>query len=137
MNFLVERAKQPGAMTGEEFRTALDAPPADLFDPAGEFEMIGDDFGGFTTAVPGPEAQRVWHDWIETYESYVLEAVDIEEGEDVVLFLLRASGRTRGAGMDVEHEAAGVFRFGGERVVRTELYLNWNQARAAAGLERG
>ena len=134
--FLLDHTSGPAGMSGEEFLIALRAAPADLFDPDGEFEMVGDDFGGFTTAVPGSEAGTLWSDWTDTYESYRLEAVDLEEGDEVVVFLLNAHGRTRTGGVEVEHEAAGVFRFGGDRVVRVELYLDWNQAREAAGLER-
>ena len=134
--FLASAAKeQPGGITGAEFRGALASPPSELFDPEGTFVMVGDDFGGLTNEVSGPDAAQAWGDWLETFESYRLETKEIVDTGSAVLFLMLVQGRTRTGGVDVEHEAGGVFRFRGERVVRVELYLDWKSARAAAGLD--
>jgi len=52
----------------------------------------------------------------------------------VTLFLGRGVTRTRTGGVEMEHQAAALFRGRDGQIVSVELFLDWDQARAAAGL---
>ena len=77
----------------------------------------------------GPDAFREgWADWLEPWESYRLYYDDVIERGDRVIALVRLRGVTRRDGVEMEHEAAGVFRFVGDQVVEMEFNLDRDDA---------
>jgi hypothetical protein len=79
----------------------------------------------------GPDAFREgWADWLEPWESYRFYCDEIVDQGDRIVILVRLRGVTRRDQVEVEHEAAGVFRFDGDRVVELEFNLNRQDALA-------
>ena len=79
----------------------------------------------------GPEGFREgWSDWLEPWQSYRIYYDEFVDRGDRVVALVRLRGVTKRDGVEVEHEAAGVFRFEGERVVELEFSLDREQALA-------
>jgi len=77
----------------------------------------------------GPEGFREgWSDWLEPWESYRIYYDDVVERGDRVVALVRLRGVTKRDHVEVEHEAAGVFRFDGDRVVELEFNLDREDA---------
>ena len=72
-----------------------------------------------------------WADWLEPWESYRIFYDDFVDQGDRIVALVRLRGVTRRDHVEVEHEAAGVFRFDGDQVV--ELEFNLNRADALRG----
>jgi ketosteroid isomerase-like protein len=82
-------------------------------------------------ATEGPEGFReIWADWLEPWESYRIYYDDILERGDKVILLVRLRGVTKRDGVEMEHEAAGVFRFEGDEVVEMEFNLERDDALA-------
>jgi hypothetical protein len=80
-------------------------------------------------ATVGPEGFReIWADWLEPWESYRIYYDDVVEREDRVILLVRMRGVTKHGGVEMEHEAAGVFRFEGDQVVEMEFNLDREDA---------
>ena len=69
-----------------------------------------------------------WTDWLEPWESYRIYYDDIVERGDRVVALVRMRGVTKRDGVEMEHEAAGVFRFEGDDVVELEFTLEREDA---------
>ena len=79
----------------------------------------------------GPEGFReIWADWLEPWESYRIYYDDVVERDDRVIMLVRLRGVTKRDGVEMEHEAAGVFRFEGDEVVEMEFNLDREDALA-------
>jgi ketosteroid isomerase-like protein len=77
----------------------------------------------------GPEGFRaIWADWLEPWQSYRIYYDDVIERGDRVITLVRLRGVTKRDGVEVEHEAAGVFRFDGDHVVEMEFNLDREDA---------
>ena len=77
----------------------------------------------------GPEGFRdMWADWLEPWESYRIYYDDALERGDKVILLVRLRGVTKRDGVEMEHEAAGVFRFDGDQVVEMEFNLDREDA---------
>jgi ketosteroid isomerase-like protein len=77
----------------------------------------------------GPEGFRqIWADWLEPWESYHIYYDDVIERGDKVITLVRLRGVTKRDGVEMEHEAAGVFRFDGDQVVEMEFNLDREDA---------
>ena len=77
----------------------------------------------------GPEAlQEGWADWLEPWESYVMSTDEIVDQGDRVVALTRLRGVTKHGGVEMEHEAAAVFRFEGDQVVDIEFNLDRDDA---------
>lgn len=77
----------------------------------------------------GPEGFRDgWADWLEAWESYLIQYDDIIEREDRVVALVRLRGVTKHGGVEMEQAAAAVFRFAGDRVVEIEFNLDRDDA---------
>jgi ketosteroid isomerase-like protein len=71
----------------------------------------------------------------EAFEGLVYELVElIEVDEDRALALLRAAGRGKGSGVEVEMDAGHIWTLRGDEAVRLEAYADHDSARAAAGL---
>jgi hypothetical protein len=65
-----------------------------------------------------------WADWLEPWQTYRIYYDDIVERGDRVVALVRLRGVTKHGGVEMEHEAAGVFRFEGDQVVELEFSLD-------------
>jgi ketosteroid isomerase-like protein len=77
----------------------------------------------------GPEGFRnIWADWLEPWKSYRIYYDDVIERGDTVITLVRLRGVTKRDGVEMEHEAAGVFRFDGDQVVEMEFNLDREDA---------
>ena len=72
----------------------------------------------------GPEGFReIWADWLEPWESYRIYYDEIIERGDKIIMLVRLRGVTKRDSVEMEHEAAGVFRFDGAEIVDLEFNL--------------
>jgi hypothetical protein len=77
----------------------------------------------------GPEGFReIWADWLEPWQSYRIYYDDVVERDDKVIMLVTLRGVTKRDGVEMEHEAAGVFRFQGDEVVEMEFNLDREDA---------
>ena len=77
----------------------------------------------------GPDGFREgWTDWLEPWESYRMYTDDFVDRDDRVVALVRLRGVTKRDGVEIEHEAAGVFRFDGDEVVEIEFNLDRDDA---------
>jgi ketosteroid isomerase-like protein len=73
----------------------------------------------------GPEGFREgWADWLEAWESHRIYIDDVFEKGDSVVMLVRLHGVTKRDGVEMEQEAAAVFRFEGDQVVEIEFNLD-------------
>jgi ketosteroid isomerase-like protein len=73
-------------------------------------------------------------DWRQTVSGMHYEILDQRDAGDSVVTLGRMTGRAGDDGPKVTVELAFVSRFDGDRLVRTEEYLDADRALAAAGL---
>ena len=97
--------------------------------------LVADDATVVFTA-PSAEASREgpggfregWTDWLEPWESYRIFYDDVIDQGDRVIALVRLRGVTKRDGVEMEHEAAGVFRFEGDQVVELEFNLDREDA---------
>jgi hypothetical protein len=81
------------------------------------------------SATAGPQGFReIWADWLEPWQSYRIYYDDVVERDDKVIMLVRLRGVTKHGGVEMEHEAAGVFRFDGDQVVEMEFNLDRDDA---------
>jgi ketosteroid isomerase-like protein len=81
------------------------------------------------SSAEGPEGFRErWADWLEPWESYRLYYDDVIDRGDRVVALVRLVGVTKRDGVQMEQEAAGVFRFEGDQVVEVEFNLDREDA---------
>jgi ketosteroid isomerase-like protein len=77
----------------------------------------------------GPQGFREgWADWLEAWESHRIYLDDIFEKGDSVVQFVRLRGVTKRDGVEMEQEAAGVFRFEGDQVVEIEFNLDREDA---------
>ena len=77
----------------------------------------------------GPEGFRdTWADWLEAWESYRIYFDDVFERGDAVVMFTRLCGVTKRDGVEMEQEAAAVFRFEGDQVVEVEFNLDREDA---------
>ena len=72
--------------------------------------------------------RQTWADWLEPWESYRLYYDDVIDRGDRVIALVRLVGVTKRDGVEMEQEAAGVFRFEGDEVVDLEFNLDREDA---------
>ena len=77
----------------------------------------------------GPDGFReAWADWLEPWQSYRIYYDDLVERGDRVVALVRLRGVTQRDGVEIEHEAAGIFRFDGDQIVELEFSLDRDRA---------
>ena len=80
-------------------------------------------------ATAGPEGFReIWADWLEPWKSYRIYYEGVVERGDRVIMLVRLRGVTKRDGVEMEQEAAGVFRFEGDQVAEMEFNLDREDA---------
>jgi uncharacterized protein len=73
--------------------------------------------------------------WTEPFEGFDWRPERLDLYGDKVLVAGRMSGKGRGSGIPVEAEEFHVWSLRGDRIVRLQMFLDEQQARAAAGLE--
>ena len=76
-----------------------------------------------------------WTDWLEPYDSYVIEIEDFVDAGDYVYMPVRVHARTRRDGVAVDHAPAAVCQMRDGRPARVAFYLDREEARAEAGLD--
>ncbi len=77
----------------------------------------------------GPEGFREgWANWLEAWESFRIYFDDVFERGDSVVMFVRLRGVTKRGGVEMEEEAASVFRFDGDQVVELEFNLDREDA---------
>jgi ketosteroid isomerase-like protein len=82
-----------------------------------------------TTA--GPDGfLGTWADWLEPWETYTIHYDDLVDQGDVVIALVRLRGVTRRGGVEIEQEAAGVFKFENGEAIEIEFNLDRDDALA-------
>ena len=80
-------------------------------------------------ATEGPEGFReIWADWLEPWASYRIYYDEVIERGDRVIMLTRLRGVTKHGNVEMEHEAAAVFRFEGDQVVEMDFTLEREDA---------
>jgi hypothetical protein len=97
--------------------------------------LVADD-ATVTFTAPSAEASRSgpdgfregWADWLEPWQSYRLHYDDVIDQGNRIVALVRLRGVTKRDGVEIEHEAAGVFRFEGDQVVELEFNLDREDA---------
>ena len=99
----------------------LVAPDATVRFVAPSAETSASGAGGF---------RDTWADWLEAWESYRIYFDDVFEKGDSVVMLTRLVGVTKRVGVELEQEAAAVFRFEGEQIVELEFNLDREDALA-------
>jgi ketosteroid isomerase-like protein len=83
------------------------------------------------TSSTGPDGFfNTWSDWLEAWESYRLYYDEVVERGDCVVALVRLCGVTKRDHVEMEQEAAGIFRFEGDQVVEIEFNLDRQDALA-------
>ncbi len=126
----------------ERVRAVMPPEGTDLVGVFGVSGAVDDDGGlvadGATVRWVSPNAENIasgpegfvesWADWLEPWRSYRIYYDDIVERGDRVVTLVRLRGVTQRDGVEVEHEAAGVFRFEGDQVVEIEFNLDREDA---------
>jgi len=74
-----------------------------------------------------------WEDWVSAYEGFAAETGEILHfGDGVVLVVVRMQGRMTGAGGPVEQHTAWIYEWAEGTVLRVTIYLDIDEARAAA-----
>ena len=81
------------------------------------------------TSSTGPDGFfNTWTDWLEAWQSYTIHYDDVVERGDRVVALVRLRGVTKRGNVEMEQEAAGIFRFEGDQVVEIEFNLDREDA---------
>ncbi len=125
----VERVKAVMPPEGTDLVDAFGSGDVDdggLFAPGATVRWVSPNI---ENTASGPEAfTDTWADWLEAWDSYRIYYDDVVERGDRVVTLVRLRGVTRRDGVEMEHEAAGVFRFEGDKVVEIEFNLDREDA---------
>jgi ketosteroid isomerase-like protein len=113
---------------------------AEVFVTGGGFSTEGLFADDATVRFVAPSAEQTtagpqgflegWADWLEAWESYRIYYEDVVDRGDRVVVLVRLRGVTKRDSVEMEQEAAGVFRFEGDRVVEIEFNLDRDDALA-------
>jgi SnoaL-like domain len=141
-NVDVVRGLQPDGVdlvplfAGEGAEAALNAdagsgvirPDAEIAFVAGESGVEQRDLHGLPGLIEG------WRDWLEGWDSYVLNVEDLLEAGERVVALVRIKGRTSRDGVELEHTPAAVWELEDGIVVGLTFYLDRAQAMQVAGL---
>jgi ketosteroid isomerase-like protein len=98
--------------------------------------MIGAD-RGLTGTFRGVDGFiEAWRDYCQTFKQLRTEITELAEVQpDVVYAETRQVGVTATAGVELDYQAAAVFRFADGALQQAEFHLDRDAARRAAGLE--
>jgi hypothetical protein len=81
------------------------------------------------TSSVGPDGFRdTWADWLQAWKSYYIYFDEVFEKGDSVVLLTRLQGVTKRDGVELQQEAAAVFRFEGDQIVELEFNLDREDA---------
>jgi ketosteroid isomerase-like protein len=70
----------------------------------------------------------------DVFEDQRIELLEFELGDDALFTRVRFTARGSGSGLPVEIESYTVYRISGDQFTRLEIYVDADEARAAAGL---
>ena len=100
-------------------------------------EMIGADRGLTGTFVGVEGFIEGWSDFLAAFATFKndLEGMVLSDDGDTVVMLGRQRATTATAGVGLDNEAAAVFRFEGDRLVRAEFHLDREAGGRAAGID--
>ena len=101
-----------------------------FFAPNAFWDMSAIGLGTFE----GPTALRgFWEDWVSSYEELVSEVGQVLDlGDGVVFAVIRQQGRMTGSTGSVQVQAGWVYKWVNGMVARITIYLDMDEARAAA-----
>jgi ketosteroid isomerase-like protein len=126
--FLVRRGYAAAA------RGDLDVLMALMYDPAAELSFAGR-VADFEQTYRGRDAAfAAYRSWVDTWDEYRREPIELADLGDRLLILLRESGRGKESGVAVETPLAMLLTFRGGRVVRHQEFRDWQQALEAVGV---
>jgi ketosteroid isomerase-like protein len=118
----------------------LDSPSEEalaLWHPDVEFDVSRDIWGAVVGGghYRGLEGVRAWmHDLYAAWERMDLECEELIDAGDQVVAVLRAAGRGRVSGIEVEYHPAGVWTIRDGRIVKVVWFATRDDALAALGL---
>jgi len=81
--------------------------------------------------------RRFLADVHEAWETFTWEPEELVASGDLVLSLIRSTGRGRGSGLELDRRAAMLWTVPAERAVSVRFFRDRAVAREAAGLESG
>lgn len=97
-------------------------------DHLGADSFVGNGMTGFTD---------VWAEWTSVFQTFRIEIEETLDAGDVVLSLVRISGRTKTDGVEVEQSGGATWTVRDGRVTKVEFHLERDAAIRAAGLSEG
>ena len=71
--------------------------------------------------------------WVDTWDDYAIELVDLEGIGDNVLVALRQRGRGKASGIEMEGHVYFVYTVGAGKIVRWQMFPSEREALEAAG----
>jgi ketosteroid isomerase-like protein len=85
--------------------------------------------------IHGKDAMRGYaEDWLETFDDLKTEAVELIDADDLVIAVLRASGRAKQSGVETSLTYAVVYTIREGKIARGREYWTREEALEAAGL---
>jgi ketosteroid isomerase-like protein len=107
---------------------------SELFDPALESSFVAGESSGAPTLTYHGIAGLIdgWREWLEAWDSYLIEAEEFIGCGDEVVAMVRVRATTRRGAVVMEHAPAAVWGFTGGKVARLDFYLDRAQALQAA-----
>jgi ketosteroid isomerase-like protein len=141
-NALWEGRDLVAAFQDEEFLRQLEGVGAvGVMDPDFEFRLVGPEQARWDIGHPRKGVRgmvREWREWLLGWDEFRLEFEEpIDLGDGRVFQRVRARGRSRSAGMELESKSAGLYTFRDGKVVASYHYLHEQQALEDAGLADG
>jgi len=101
--------------------------------------MVGSAGGGLSGTFAGPDGFiEGWRDFLDTFATFRNDIVDyVEANPDTILILSRQRATTATGGVEMDNEAAAIFRFGDGQLREIEFHLDREGAERAAGIDAG
>lgn len=120
----------------ESGRSAIRQSLEELASPDLVTQMIGADHGLTGTFYGLDGFIEAWEDYSATFQSLRNEITQfVDAGPDVIYAETHQTGATATAGVELDYEAAAIFRFAGGRLQHAEFHLDRTAARRAAGID--
>jgi ketosteroid isomerase-like protein len=109
------------------------AASADLFDPGLEVVYSTSAFPDAGTYRGGRVALHAWSRWLEAWEEFSVELVDLVEAGEEIVGLQRLRGRGKESGVTVDADVGVIFTCD-HGVIRRMVFCDRQEALEAAGL---
>jgi ketosteroid isomerase-like protein len=106
---------------------------AELFDPGVEVVYSTTAFPDAGTYRGGRMALDAWTRWLEAWEAFSMELVDVIEAGEEIVTLNRLHGRGKGSGVTVDADVGVIFDCR-RVVIRRMVFCDRQEALEAAGL---